>query len=237
MPDRAAGAHRYAIYYAAPAESPLELFGTRWLGRHHRTGEVFFQPDVPGISADRLQLLTASPRRYGFHGTLKAPFRLADGTTGAALHEAVATFAAARSAFSLPPLVIADLKGFLAFVPSTEAGPLDALAAACVTAFEPFRAASSETELARRLKSPLSERQRGQLARFGYPYVFDDFSFHMTLSERLAPADKEILLPHLRAIGRGLSAEPFVVDAIAVFEEQAPGTDFVMTGRYPLRET
>jgi putative phosphonate metabolism protein len=236
LPEGAAGAHRYAIYYAAPAESPLELFGTRWLGRNHRTGEVFPQPDVPGLSAHRLQLLTASPRRYGFHGTLKAPFRLADDTTGAALHEAAATFAAARSAFSLPPLVIADLKGFLAFVPSMEAGPLDALAAACVTAFEPFRAALSEAELARRLESPLSERQRGQLARFGYPYVFDDFSFHMTLTERLAPADKAILLPHLRAIGRELLVEPFVVDAIAVFEEQAPGADFVMTGRYPFGE-
>jgi putative phosphonate metabolism protein len=232
LPEGAAGAHRYAIYYAAPPDSPLELFGTRWLGRHHRTGEVFPQPDVPGMLADRLQQLTASPRRYGFHGTLKAPFRLADGATGAGLHEATATFAATRSAFSLPPLVIADLKGFLAFVPSSPAAPLDALAADCVTAFEPFRAALSEAELARRLKSPLSVRQRGQLARFGYPYVFADFSFHMTLTERLAPADKAILLPHLRAIGRELLVEPFVVDAIAVFEEQAPGSDFVMTGRY-----
>ncbi len=108
-----------------------------------------------------------------------------------------ATFAAAQNAFTLPPLAIADLEGFLAFVPSTQAGPIDALAAACVTAFEPFRAASSEAEVARRLQSPLSERQREQLARFGYPYVLDDFSFHMTLTERLAPADKAILLPHL----------------------------------------
>jgi putative phosphonate metabolism protein len=237
LPERAAGAHRYAIYYAAPAESPLELFGSRWLGRNHRTGEVFPQPDVPGLSADQLRLLTASPRRYGFHGTLKAPFRLAEGTTGGDLHEAAASFAAARSAFTLPPLVIADLKGFLAFVPASPATPLDALAADCVTAFESFRAALSEAEVARRLESPLSERQRGQLARFGYPYVFADFSFHMTLTERLSSADKAILLPNLRAIGRGLVAEPFVVDAIAVFEEQAPGADFVMTGRYPFGGT
>ena len=225
--------HRYAIYYAAPQGSPLERFGTTWLGRHHRSGGRLEQPAVPGIEPERLHDLTASPRRYGFHGTLKAPFRLAAGRTAEDLHAAASAFAASRAAFTLPPLVIADLKGFLAFVPAEPAPPLDQLAADAVRAFEPLRAPLTEAERARRPLARLSERQRQQLETFGYPYVFADFAFHMTLTERLAEPDKAILLPHLRAIGRPLETEPFTVDAIAVYEEPEPGTDFVMTARYP----
>ncbi len=232
MPDRAAAAHRYAVYYAAPPDSPLERFGTGWLGRHHRTGERLPQPALPGLAAERLAALTASPRRYGFHGTLKAPFRLAEGRTSAALHAAVAAFAAERTPFALEPLVISDLKGFLAFVPAGPAAALDALARACVRGFEPFRAPLTTEERNRRPLDRLSARQLAQLERYGYPYVLDDFAFHMTLTERLGAADKATLLPHLQAIARPLAAEPFVVDAVAVYEEPTKGADFVMTARY-----
>ena len=227
--------HRFAIYLAAPPESPLERFGTTWLGRHHRTGETLEQPAVPGITPERLRALTASPRRYGFHGTLKAPFRLRDGRAATALHEAASAFAAARCTFTLPPLVIADLEGFLAFIPAEPAPPLDDLAADAVRAFEPFRAPLTAEERARRPLDRLSERQRQQLETYGYPYVFADFAFHMTLTERLPEAEKAILLPHLQTIGRPLETAPFTVDAIAIYEEPAPGAAFRMTGRFPLR--
>ncbi len=227
--------HRYAIYYAAPPDSPLERFGTTWLGRHHRTGETLEQPAVPGIEPERLRELTTSPRRYGFHGTLKAPFRLGAERTAADLHAAASAFAATRTAFTLPPLVIADLKGFLAFVPAEPAAALDDLAAACVRDFEPFRAVLTSDEIARRPLHRLSQRQRRQLETFGYPYVFRDFAFHMTLTERLADTDKAILLPHLRTLGRRLETEPFTVDAIAIYEEPTPGAAFRLTGHYPFQ--
>ena len=227
--------HRFAIYLAAQPEGPLERFGTTWLGRHHRTGEPLEQPMVRGISPERLRELTASPRRYGFHGTLKAPFRLAAGRTADELHAAASAFAAARHAFTLPPLVIADLEGFLAFVPAEPRAALDDLAAACVREFEPFRAALTPDEIARRPLKRLSERQRRQLESFGYPYVFEDFGFHMTLTERLADADKAILLPHLQTLGRPLETEPFTVDAIAVYAEPEPRAPFCMTGYYQMQ--
>jgi putative phosphonate metabolism protein len=227
--------HRYAIYYAAPADSLLERFGVTWLGRDHRTGQSVAQPAVPGIAAERLSELTASPRRYGFHGTLKAPFRLADRCDGADLHAAVAEFAATQSAFSLEPLVIGDLKGFLAFVPNAPSATFDRLAEACVRRFEPFRAPLEAAERGRRPLGRLSPRQLDQLDHFGYPYVFADFAFHMTLTERLADAEKAILLPHLQEIARPLANEPFAVDGIAVYEEPSPGGDFVLTGHYAFR--
>ena len=227
--------HRYAIYYAAPRESPLERFGMGWLGRDHRIGASLPQPIVPGIRPERLRALTASPRRYGFHGTLKAPFRLIEGYAHRDLHEAVEAFAGAREAFTLPPLVVADLDGFLAFVPAEPAAALVDLAADCVRHFEPFRAPLTPDEIARRPLARLSERQRWQLQSFGYPYIFDDFAFHMTLTERLAPPDTAILRPQLDRLAAPLASEPFIVDGVAVFEEPTPGAAFRLTGQYPFQ--
>ena len=227
--------HRYAIYYAAPQDSPLEHFGVGWLGRDHRSGDTVAQPVVPGITPERLRDLTAAPRRYGFHGTLKAPFRLIEGYTHRDLHEAVDAFAGAQEPFILSPLVLADLDGFLAMVPPVPAPALADLAAACVRQFEPFRAPLTPDEVARRPQGKLSERQRWQLQSFGYPYIFDDFAFHMTLTERLAPADTAILRPQLERLTEPLRGEPFVVDGVAVFEESTPGAAFRLTGLYPFR--
>lgn len=227
--------HRYAIYYAAPLGSPLERFGVGWLGRDHRSGDTVAQPVVPGIAPERMRALTASPRRYGFHGTLKAPFRLIEGYAHRDLHESVEAFADARRTFTLPPLVVADLDGFLAMVPPEPAPELADLAADCVRHFEPFRAPMTPDEIARRPLAKLSERQRWQLQNFGYPYIFDDFAFHMTLTERLAPPDTAILRPQLDRLAAPLETEPFVVDAVAVYEEATPGAAFRLTAHYPFR--
>ncbi len=73
---------RLAIYYAPPAGSALWDFGSAWLGLDAEAGEVPPRPDVPGLPDDPLAL-TVSPRRYGFHGTLKPPMFLAEGTSRA----------------------------------------------------------------------------------------------------------------------------------------------------------
>jgi hypothetical protein len=134
--------------------------------------------------------------------------------------------------FTLPPLVVGDLKGFIALVPSTPAPELDQLAADCVRMFDAWRAPMTNDERARRLSSPLTARQLQQLESFGYPFVFEDFRFHMTLTERLREADKAVLLPFLRDRSAAIASEPLVVDAISIFEQPTPGAAFVMTARY-----
>ena len=89
--------HRYAIYGAPERATPLWHFGNRVLGRDAETGENIAQIVPPGFSAEEWHGFTASPRRYGFHATLKAPFALAPGRSEDELHEAVRAFAAART--------------------------------------------------------------------------------------------------------------------------------------------
>ncbi len=226
-------AHRQAIYFAPAADTPIHAFGSSWLGRDAYTGEALPQPAVDGIAADRLHAITASPRRYGFHGTLKAPFRLADGTTAYDLHHAVRTFAATQPAFAVR-LQLTSLRGYLAFTARPPTGALDDFAAACVRAFEPFRAPLAADELARRLPKLKTERQRQHLERWGYPYVMEDFEFHMTLTERLFGTEHDRVLATLQERTASVAALPLQVDRLAVFEEPAPGAAFRLEANYPL---
>ena len=196
---------RYAIYYTPLPGTALASFGAAWFAR-----------DAPCLDA---------PRRYGFHGTLKAPFRLAAGTSEAELLGAAGRFAAERPAFSGPALRLSVLAGFLALTPSEPSEALDRLAADCVAVFDRFRAPAAKAELARRRRPGLSPRQDALLLRWGYPYVMDAFRFHMTLTGRLDEAG----LKRERAEAEAMLAGPapaLPVDGIAVTVEPAEGEAF-----------
>jgi len=223
---------RYAVYVAPDPTSDLHRFGARWLGRDAATGAPVPQPDVPGVPPDELARITASPRRYGFHATLKAPFRLAEGSDADALDDAVAALAAGIRPFEVR-LGLRTLHGFLALMLAEPSPAMQRLADACVERLDRFRAPPSEAERARRLSAGLSPEQARHLDRWGYPYVFEQFRFHMTLSERL----DEALAARVRAVldpeAAAACAAPVLVDALSVFVEPAPGADFLIRSRHP----
>lgn len=173
---------RHAIYYAPP-EGGFAAAAAAWLGWDAVGACAVEQPLLPGID---LAALTAEPRRYGFHGTLKPPFRLAPGQSRGALEAALAAFAATRAPVEAGPLAVTGLGDFLALAPGEPLADLDLLAGAVVEAFEPFRAALTEAEIARRRPERLTGRQRALLAHYGYPFVMDEFRFHLTLTGALA---------------------------------------------------
>lgn len=227
---------RYAIYFSPAPESDLEEFGTSWLGRHHRTGADLDQPSVPGLTKSELFEITAAPRHYGFHGTLKAPFQLAEGRTAADLEVAADRFAAERFPFMVPSLAVADLDGFIALVPSGPALALDALAADCVRAFEPFRAPASAEDLVRRRGDGLSARQEYNLRQFGYPFVLEDFRFHLTLTRRLDDRVRSRLLAFLRVHAKVIVNQGLVMDAITIFAQDSRNSPFLLRSRHVFGE-
>lgn len=231
---------RFAIY-AAPgtgtadaAAGALRGRAERWLGRAASGDPV--APGVPaGWTRADVDAITVDARRYGFHGTLKPPFRLAAGRTAEELDAAVARFAADRHAVIIPCLTLARLDAFFALIPGAPAKDLAALAADAVTAFDEFRAPATEAELARRNPAALTARQRELLATWGYPYVLDEFRFHLTLTDRVAPPRQPDVETALRDwFGPSLgSAVP--VDALALFTEAEPGAPFALRSVHPLR--
>lgn len=222
--------YRIALYYAPATDDPLHGCASVWLGRDAATGAALAQSPVAGID---IAEITADARGYGFHATLKPPFRLR-GDVRSAL-QATKEFAGRTAPFALPPLQITDLDGFLALHESLPCPPLNALADGAVTALDAHRATPTEAEIARRKPEKLSPRQREYLQDWGYPYVFAEWRFHMTLTRRLTATEKASVLP---AVTKGLGDAPSLtrtISDICVFAQATPGAPFTILERLTLR--
>ncbi|WP_298722837.1 DUF1045 domain-containing protein [uncultured Ferrovibrio sp.] len=225
-------ASRFALYAAPPADGPLHKFAAEWLGWDPETGEGLPIKPAAGLNAERIAALTAEPRRYGFHGTLKPPFHLAEGCDEGQLIVALERFVAARKPIRLR-LKLDVLGSFLALRPDAPCPEIDALAADCVRDFDRFRAPPSESELTRRRAAGLTERQEQYLAAWGYPYVMEEFRLHFTLTGRIEDAaEREKLFRHLQAQTAPLIRDPFMVDEICLFVQPASDAPFRIAGRY-----
>ncbi len=230
-------AWRYALYLLPP--EPWYTLGTRWLGRCARRDEAIHADLRQSLAQDArvdlatLDRWTEAPRQYGLHATFKPPFRLADTHTVHDLDTALRRFARQHCPFTIEP-ALQTLRGFLAWRlrhgdPARDA--LHRFADACVREFDAFRAPPPTTELARRRQAGLSDAQEGHLRRWGYPYVFDTFTFHITLTGKLGHAEQ-------LACYRALEASPVVlpatmpIDHIALFTQPAPEAPFTVARVY-----
>ena len=212
-----ANAKRYAIYFMPLETSELWAFGSQVLGYDAASGA-----EIPnGEFAD----LTSEPRRYGFHATLKAPFHLDEASSEDELCDFARQFAATRRAFEEPALILSILGHCIALTNARPSASLSQLADDCVRVFDRFRKPLSAADQAQRLLHRLSPRQIANLQRWGYPFVMEDFTFHMTLSSSLEAHKLQGMHRALQALYAPL-AKPVTFDAIAIFVQDAPTTRF-----------
>ena len=228
------GYARYAIYAAPPQGSPLGAFAAQWLGWDPETGAACARAEAPGLPGP-IEEITASPSRYGFHGTLKAPFRLAEGASAAALDAELTAFAGETAAPMSPGLQVRADFGFVSLRPGGPSPALDALAGEIVKRFDRFRAPLDEEELAKRRKSGLTEAQDAHLMQWGYPYVLDQFHYHMTLSSQLASDVAEAVRALLAERMAPLLGDSYALREICLFGDPGAGGHFRLLRRYPLR--
>lgn len=221
---------RYAIYYAPRAGAFAEA-AAAWLGWSPESREVA-HPEVAGLPAP-LADLTAAPRKYGFHGTIKPPFALAEGAGVEDLCDAVATLAERSGAVSFAALRLERIGGFLALVPEGEQTGLLALGARVVETLDPFRAPLTAADVARRRPERLTARQRELLDRWGYPYVMEEFRFHLTLTGDLAPQAADAVLPVAQGWFGPVLPVPFRIEDLCLFGEASDGR-FHLLHRYAL---
>ena len=223
---------RYALYFAPAETSALWRSGSSWLGRDACSGASLPQPRIPGITAEGLRALTASPRRYGLHATLKPPFHLAEGVKPESLIDAIGTLARQLQPFTLPALSVAMLSDFIALRTHGEADALQTLADRCVAELDRFRRPASAEELAKRHAHPLTSTQKALLQRYGYPYVISEWRFHITLSERVFGAERDLLLHWLADYFAGTLSIPTRCDDVCLFLQQDAQADFVLHRRF-----
>jgi putative phosphonate metabolism protein len=227
---------RYAIYFASRRGDPLDRFGATHLGYDAWTGQDLpFPPDLAAAEPD-WRALTEDPRKYGFHATLKAPFALAEGQTESALQAACAAFAEKPRRIPVIAPVIDAISGFIALIPERRSSELEDLAADCVTTFDAFRTPLTANDRARRNPEKLSKRQRDYLDRWGYPYVMEEFRFHMTLTGRLDEPRRQAVVALLRQRFARLALDSLAIDRIALFRQTDPQARFRIIGDWPLSD-
>lgn len=146
---------------------------------------------------------------------------------------ACATFAGQSRTVPVIRPVVDTISGFIAVIPAEPVDALQQLAADCVREFDSFRAALTAEDRARRKPEKLTERQRDYLDRWGYPYVMEEFRFHMTLTGRLDAERRGPILEMLRGRFAALGLGTLAIDRLALFKQDEKGR-FRIIGEWAL---
>lgn len=226
---------RYALYFAPAAGSLLEETAARWLGRAV-DGTERPQPPIGGMTPDQIAAVTESPRFYGFHATLKAPFELVAGATETDLLAAAETFMATQSGVDLPPLAVTRLGSFLALIPTRPDSALQTFAGQCVTTLDALRRPETPEQQAKRRAKGLTPQEDAHLSRWGYPYVLDTFRFHMTLTgplHNLTETQKAALTEALTALFAPCGLDRLRLDSLALYRQPDRTQPFTLWQRMP----
>lgn len=211
---------RFALYFVPRPETQLAQDAALWLGRNENNVS-FNQLKIKGITRQQFHALTRAPHHYGFHGTLKPPFRLQQGYTESELFTAIDLYCASRESFSIPSMEVRLIKDFLCLRPPRPCKEINQLARDMVIRFDHFRAPAGATELKKRKSTVLTPRQESLLLKWGYPYVMDEFRFHLTLSSTIEDEQEKRVLKQAAENHFTQSAlHNIAVDGIALFVEQ-----------------
>ncbi len=221
--------HRVAIYATAAPGSDWWERGSRWLGRCAVRRRGLPMPVIDGLDPSVQAALTADPRRYGWHATLKAPMRLAPQAHLWALRDGLAAICRVHRSIDLHDLQVERLGSFLALRPAAPPAELGELADDCVQRLQPLAAPLSESELERRRRVPLSPEEDALMLAWGYPWVLHRFRFHFSLTGPLHGVS-EPTIERLQAAAREHFAglPPLRLDRLSIFIEPTPGADFVL---------
>ncbi|MBM9613129.1 DUF1045 domain-containing protein [Desulfobulbus rhabdoformis] len=226
---------RYALFFAPPPTSPLWLQGCRWLGRDAVSGVSLAQPAFRALDAETIVDITRTPARYGFHATIVAPFRLKEGLLEEDLVRAMKSFVEQQRQISIAPLMVSQLDNFFCLRPVRHSAALQGLSSLCTRAFDRFRAPLKPSELARRKAAQLSGQEKKNLELWGYPYVFEQYRFHFTLTSRMAGGKtKDRVHTSLLDFFEPLLDSPLTIDALCLFVEPAPGQPLRCLHRFTL---
>ncbi len=227
--------YRCAIYFAPKVGGAWWTAGSEWLGRCAATNGVLEQPQLAGVPRSLQRNLTAEPRRYGWHATLKAPFRIGLEHNLEDVVLRVRDIAAHHQAFDMPELRPDTRGGFLALRPVGDHARINALAASCVRELHSFAAPLSELDLARRRKSNLTPEQNQLLMAWGYPYVMEQFRFHLSLTGALGAVSPELQQAWVKGAQVHFQQLPICrFDRISIFVEPTSGADFQFFQAIPL---
>ena len=219
------GFSRYAVYFLPDWESRLFQLASQLIGWDCQEGRRHSPPgpkELANPDGIDIESATRAARNYGFHATIKPPMRLARETNAAELAARAAEITAGHRPFQVN-LRIKRQGRFVALVQEEPPLELAGLAADCVKGLDRFRARPRPGEIEKRRAAGLTPRQEDMLARWGYPYVLDEFRFHMTLAGPMDERDAASFIALARTwLGEDITL-PIWLDRLALVGEGAEG--------------
>jgi len=205
----------------------LFQIGSDWLGWNSITGQE------TTLSADHRRI-TDRPRKYGFHATVKPPFSLASNSTQGDLQDAFQTFCASVSPATGSTLKISRLGRFLAMTQDVQSNEVTELAASTVSHFDKFRAPLSDQDIAKRHQRRLTPEQDALMLRWGYPYVMQEFKFHMTLTGPLQNDEIDAIEHDANTRFREFLGQPLKIASLALLGEDSESGRFHVVDKLSL---
>ena len=224
---------RYAVYFSPPEADYLSKFLAGWFGWNAHNGQNVPYHILENLNYD-LSDITKEQYRYGFHGTLKPPFSLVDTKNLNDLKLALVELSKSIKKFEIPSISLKVLNGFVAIVSTTENRPIMALAKKCVEELDLFREVESVERIQRRRSRTFSKSEEYNLKRWGYPYVMDNFQFHLTMSGRLKPEVLKNVIEVLNSELQGVLNKPLPIGEICLFGENASNGNFQIIQKFSL---
>ena len=215
---------RYAIYYI-PSNDLLYKLGSSWLGWDTILGQPASQLEIN--SDINIEKITETPRKYGLHATIKAPFGLADGVSTSELERQLRTLC-----LSLKPiefsLEVSELNGFFALTPTVKNTEIRELHTKVVCELDEFRAPPTKDELIKRRRNQLTSEQDQNLIKWGYPYIFRDFYFHITLTGKIPKNLKNTVTDEIKKFFEPVLQRIFLMSELALVGEGHDGNFHVI---------
>lgn len=225
---------RYAIYFVPEQTTRLGQFGDHWFGR--TSEKLLVEEVVTGLSVERYQKIIQSPRHYGFHGTLKAPFELHSNYNFQHLDTALTEFCNTFSPFNIGALALRAIADFIALVPENDLRQLQQLHQRLIKELNNLRAPLSNYDRDRFIARNLTHDQEGYLDRYGYPFVLNSFKFHLTLTSSLPEQERTACFKLLDNMTADFRHEVVPVNRICLFKQKTRQAPFFIVKEYTLRE-
>lgn len=211
---------RYAVFFAPCDRSPLGHFGATVLRRKPTSADEWVNPEI-AVNFDNTPVWRACierPAHYGFHATIVAPFELHRDYTAEQLQDDLAAFCQTQQPLALTGLAPRLTHRYDALAFDDQPPEIKQFATRCVTRFEKYCAPLTEEDVQRRKKKVLTPAQKLNLQKHGYPYVFDDFNFHMTLSGTM-PDDDNGFLRWLGVLYHQMVPDTPYIDRLCIFHQ------------------
>jgi hypothetical protein len=198
--------------------------GSSLLGRDPWDGGALKRPNLKHLLEEELIERTKKASLYGLHATIVAPFRLnSDEKT---LLSALEELLLGEKEIPMPPLKIETPRdAFTALVPESLPKALKDLERKLVVNLNRLR----DKEAPLKNRGRLGDRAADYYQKWGYPYVLEEFFFHITLSDA---ADAKTLAA-LKDFFPDEALGAFFIDSLCL-SRQEDELPFKTAARFPL---